>query len=288
MAGLPWIKVWTVVGRHPKVQRLERELGLRDALGLVVRLWCWTADYHPDGEIPEHDADGMVADAIGDLAIDAAHVTHRNARVTQALVTAGFLDPVPGGYRVHDWQDMQTVHVEVEEKRKAQARERQARFRSKRSVTGERDVTRDVTRDSVTEMEREKEKERETTTPAAEDEPVLLPTLPPKPASPFVTFLRETYPDIRDPWASESAWLKAFPGVDLLAEALKARAWETSDPKRQKTSHGRFLNGWFGRAQDDASKRSAAPQRRTMGEPGKGSDFDDAPVWGRKTNAIHS
>jgi hypothetical protein len=124
--------------------------------------------------------------------------------------------------------------------------------------------------------------------PAAEDEPVLLPTLPPKPASPFVTFLRETYPDIRDPWASESAWLKAFPGVDLLAEALKARAWETSDPKRQKTSHGRFLNGWFGRAQDDASKRPQQQPRRTMGEPGKGSDFDEAPVWGRKTNAIHS
>lgn len=157
MAGLPWIKVWTAIASHPKVQRLERELGIEDALGVVVRLWCWTADYHPDGEIPESDAAALERFMLCDLTLPES-VT-RNAPVTLACVTCGLLDSIPGGFRVHDWHEMQTVHVEAEERRRVQARERQARFRSRRNVTGERDVTRDVTRDSVTEKEKEKEKE---------------------------------------------------------------------------------------------------------------------------------
>lgn len=79
--------------------------------------------------------------------------------------------------------------------------------------------------------------------PAEADRTDLLP----RPTTPLVAFLRETYPDISDPWASEAAWTKAYPRVDLLAEALKARAWEVSNPKNAKKDHARFLNGWFGR-----------------------------------------
>jgi hypothetical protein len=151
MAGLPWVKVWTVIGEHPKVQRLERELGIKDALGVVVRLWCWTAKYYPDGDIPAADRDAVGRAARGDLAL-------LPSRVTQGCVTAGFLDAIPTGYRVHDWAEMQTTHVEAEEKRKAQSRERQAKYRERHGI-GNATVTRNVTRDTVTETEKEKETE---------------------------------------------------------------------------------------------------------------------------------
>lgn len=131
MAGLPWIKVWTVIGAHPKVQRLEKVLGVRDALGVVVRLWCWTAEYHPGGDIPGDDIDAAARVARGD-------VTRRD--VIAAMCEVGFLDATPSGYRVHDWADMQTRHVEAEEKRKAQARERQRRHRT-RTGGGRRPMT---------------------------------------------------------------------------------------------------------------------------------------------------
>ncbi|MBK9446155.1 MAG: hypothetical protein IPO00_08705 [Betaproteobacteria bacterium] len=162
MAGLPWIKVWTVVPAHPKVQRLEKELGLKDALGMVIRLWCWTAGYCPSGLIPELDAPAAAKAAKGDA------TRKTSGQVIDALVTAGLLDPVPEGWRVHDWHDMQTVHLDAEEKRKAQARDRQAAYRARHglSVTvtpaGQCDVTRDVTRDSVTEIEKETERQLET------------------------------------------------------------------------------------------------------------------------------
>jgi hypothetical protein len=155
MAGLPWIKVWTRVTGHPKVQRLERELGVRDALGIVVRLWCWTADYAPGGTVSEGEALTAARAARGD-ATKASPST-----VLDALREAGLIDRTPDGYRVHDWDEMQVRHLEAEEKRRAQARERQAAYRARHGITtkvtpnGMRNVTRDVTRDSVTEIERE-------------------------------------------------------------------------------------------------------------------------------------
>jgi hypothetical protein len=154
MAGLPWIKVWTRVTGHPKVQRLERELGIKDALGVVVRLWCWTADYAPDGFIPESEGPTAARFACGDATRKPPTV------VLEAMLTVGLLDRVPGGYRVHDWEEMQTTHVEAEEKRKAQAAERQKRYRE-RHGDASRNASRngDVTQSSVTEKEKEKEKE---------------------------------------------------------------------------------------------------------------------------------
>ena len=80
------------------------------------------------------------------------------------------------------------------------------------------------------------------------------------PPTEFGAFVREHWPDVRDVAVKERAWTEAFPGVNLLGEARKAFAWERSDPKRRKSNHGRFLNGWFGRAQDAASRGVNAPR----------------------------
>lgn len=53
---------------------------------------------------------------------------------------------------------------------------------------------------------------------------------------------------------SLEAWSRAasdaHPGVDLLAEAKKARAWELANPAKTKRSVRPFLTRWWGRAQD--------------------------------------
>lgn len=154
MAGLPWIKVWTRVTGHPKVQRLEKELGIKDALGIVVRLWAWTADYSPEGEIPESEAIAAARFARGDAT--------RRGDVLAALRCVGFLDKTPTGYRVHDWHEMQTVHVDAEEKRRAQAAERQRNWRARHLVTTHNGLRNALPNgDGVTEKEREIEKETE-------------------------------------------------------------------------------------------------------------------------------
>lgn len=55
-------------------------------------------------------------------------------------------------------------------------------------------------------------------------------------------------------------WTTAYPGVDVLQELHKAKAWLEAVPTRGKTRAGmaRFLVGWLGRAQDSAVSRPPA------------------------------
>lgn len=54
--------------------------------------------------------------------------------------------------------------------------------------------------------------------------------------------------------AEVDAWTPAYPGVDVRAEVLKARAWLEANPAKRKTQSGvpRFVVAWLGRAQDGA------------------------------------
>ena len=52
----------------------------------------------------------------------------------------------------------------------------------------------------------------------------------------------------------------AYPGVNVMGEFGKARAWCLSNPRQRKTKNGirRFLNGWMDKAQNNASRSSPA------------------------------
>jgi hypothetical protein len=58
----------------------------------------------------------------------------------------------------------------------------------------------------------------------------------------------------------------AYPGVNVMGEFGKARAWCLSNPRQRKTKSGirRFLNGWMDRAQNNASRGSPASPGRPM------------------------
>lgn len=60
----------------------------------------------------------------------------------------------------------------------------------------------------------------------------------------------------------EKGWRAAYPAVDLLAEAKKARAWQLGDTARRRKPRAlRFLAGWFGRTQQGAATQSGTPGR---------------------------
>ena len=54
----------------------------------------------------------------------------------------------------------------------------------------------------------------------------------------------------------------AYPNLDVIAEARKARAWLASNTSRRKTKRGmpRFLHAWLARAERD--RAAPAPARR--------------------------
>jgi hypothetical protein len=99
------------------------------------------------------------------------------------------------------------------------------------------------------------------------------------PASPFVEWLVETYPDIRRPQEFEAAEREANPGIDLLEQAKKAKAWEIANPSQRKHNHARFLHGWFAREQDRGPRRSQAPTSQSEPAWPPPGPFSDCPAW---------
>jgi hypothetical protein len=166
MAGLPWIKVEVILPSHPKLQRLEKQLGLEDGLGVLTRLWCWTATYYPEGEFPASATDAMETSVTGSLTVTGS--------VTEALVMCGWLDELAHGerYRVHAWEEYQSAHADKAEREKSQIRERVRKYRNRKrtnalalpgTVTGNgygnapcNGVTGERERERETEREREK------------------------------------------------------------------------------------------------------------------------------------
>jgi hypothetical protein len=88
------------------------------------------------------------------------------------------------------------------------------------------------------------------------------PESPPADLSPLCAFLTSTWPDVRAPWLRETSWAAAYPGVDLLAEARRAQAWEDANPAKRKVKHERFLVSWWTRAQDRGGAVAGAPGPR--------------------------
>jgi len=57
-------------------------------------------------------------------------------------------------------------------------------------------------------------------------------------------------------------WQQAYPGVDVIAELLRARIWCKDNPTKRKTAKGvrRFLSGWLSKEQDrSGAKRAPGP-----------------------------
>lgn len=101
----------------------------------------------------------------------------------------------------------------------------------------------------------EPKKEQEINAPPAEKQP----------ATPFVAYVLAEWPDVKNAAAFEMRARAAFPAVDPLVEARKARGWELADAKRRKVKHGPFLWNWLTSAQQNAN-RDQQPLR-TNGAP---------------------
>lgn len=94
---------------------------------------------------------------------------------------------------------------------------------------------------------------------------------------PLVAWIREHYPDVKDPIAFVQAAREAYPGVDLLVQARRALAWEIANPQRKKRQHGRFLSNWWARQQDQGL-RPPPTQEATSRRVVTGLDAEGKPV----------
>ena len=124
MAGMPWVRVYADLSGHPKIVALQDALdGDPFAWSYPVALWCWCATHAPTGEgTGRLGTPGVVERACrwqGDRGV-----------LFAALVAAGLVDEIPGGWSVHDWADHAGAHLARFERDRERSRIKRAKERA--------------------------------------------------------------------------------------------------------------------------------------------------------------
>lgn len=236
---------------HPKFADLMAKLGRPKcvALGCLEAVWHFTGRFTPQGNIGKYSDDAIETWVGWDGSPGA---------LIDALTHARWLDPNPEHRLiVHDW------HIHADNATKTALRRSHLRFvvSTVLQQCGDNDAE---TFNDVSNQWRPPEPEP---VPEPEPEPVKTETgaaasashkVPrPEPAiwdgEPLTleTLRGERWPV---PAASCAEWGDAFPGVNVLAELLKMRAWLQANPRNRKTAGGmmRFILNWLTRAQNSS------------------------------------
>jgi hypothetical protein len=88
--------------RDERMRKLMFRFGGRSAAALPIRLWCLAAQESPrDGRLAEHSTETLET-ALG--------WTGRRGELERALIEAGFVEKMPEGYRVLNW-DQEQGHI---------------------------------------------------------------------------------------------------------------------------------------------------------------------------------
>lgn len=237
MAGLPWFGVASDFPGHPKTVRLAALLRDANAGMHVIRLLAHCATYAPDGRIRE------------DMVEHAAGWTKKAGVFLAAAVAVGFLEGDCGVYIVHGWVERNGAHV-----RKA--------VRDAKNPRGNLPKTASVQPPSSARPALESERERDKKIEACAD--LALPGSAPEPPVFVLPCVGNGPKEYAVTEQQIREWRDAFPGVDVLAEVRKARAWLDANRRRRKTYRGMpaFLVSWMNRAQNRGGSRSGATNGR--------------------------
>ncbi len=240
---MPWFKVDDSFHSHPKT--LAASPG---ALGLWVVAGSWAAANPDDGFVPAHVLRRLLPDS---------------ESLADELVSLRLWVKARGGYKFHDWNDVQPSREEVTKVRRA-ARERQANRRRRLAGIGATETpetespqvdTQPVTRDTGVTHTVTSQGRHSTPTRPDPTRPLEVAEATSRPRSRGSRLPEDwTLPDTDRQWA-----LREKPGLDVDLEAAK------------------FRDYWVGRSGKDATKldwtatwrnwvRNARPSQRPPGQ----------------------
>jgi len=259
--------------KHPKTLALAEELRRRFpaltgnvadhvAVSILARLWDWTAQYAPTGNLARWSLEAIAR---------GLEFAEDPEAVLDALMVSGWLDRTESGdLVVHDWKDHCEgwIHAKLARKgerfhdgtapsfRYLKSGERagvEALFTqgcgrsTSETVDGPRARLRKPLAFSHLPLAKEEDSlkaplARGSKPPSRQDDSKILMTFETV-GTPKQWHFRQS---LMDPFQ------EAYPNVDVLAELAKAKAWLVANPTKRKTARGMpaFLNRWLSRSVD--------------------------------------
>lgn len=239
-----WFKVEAGMMRHKKSVALAGRLSDDRAWAYVVQMWSWFVEQEGEGAIYGPDASYLIARGAGWQGDADEFVRH--------LVSVGFLDAVPEGFKVHDWGEWAGAHIEIRKR----DRERKAKGVPPEFHGNSDGTSKGIPSDCLYTL---KTKDLASEGGAGGVPEVQHSDSPVAATLPCAGSARSYGVTL----AQIASWQHAYPGVDVLAEVEKARVWLQANPTRRKTHGGmaRFLVSWMNRAQDQPKPKQTKPAR---------------------------
>lgn len=250
---MSWFRLeFDLPGNH-KPRALARELGVsrHEALGILVTLWCEVGRLAPDGSLVDYAPEDVE---------DFAGWRGEPGQLVQALLTVGLLDEAPEGLVVHGWIERAEAYRKAQDKAKQRAKDK-AKQRPRpvvdTSETGRPKVTTDGDVDVDVDQEDLRPGGSATRAPApppatGDEQPPLVLEAEEAPPAPDVVVEVPCRGRQGRPYAVTraelDAWAKAYPGVNVEAQARKAAGWAQTRPSKRKAHRNipRWLcDVWF-------------------------------------------
>lgn len=119
------IRLQLSIRYHPKTKKLRLKLGPDGLLGLIWLL-MFAAESRPDGKLLNLEPE--------DLALAADYPGDPDEFV-EVLVAIGFLDPIPGGWEIHDWAENNPWAAGARERSKKARKAAKVRWEQERPTT---------------------------------------------------------------------------------------------------------------------------------------------------------
>jgi hypothetical protein len=124
-----WLKVAAGLPDSDSARVLGRRLEVDRAWSFALSTWDWFVRKHPEGELVGPDAAYLIAQGAGWQG-DAD-------KFCAAMVAAGYLAPIPEGFRVRGWSEWAGYHLEVRSKDKTKKKNKRGQSKgSPRDVPG--------------------------------------------------------------------------------------------------------------------------------------------------------
>lgn len=116
-----WTPLYSTLREHRKIFALSETLKVPrpHAVGLLVCLWAWALDNALDGDLGSFPVKAIT---------DACGWMKKPETLIQAFIVCGWVDP---DMRLHNWGDYAGDVLDIENRKRASARERQAKRRAR-------------------------------------------------------------------------------------------------------------------------------------------------------------
>jgi hypothetical protein len=123
---MAWIQLHQSAYTHRKTYRLAKAMGWDpcETVGRLAAMWCWAMDNAPGGIIPEEDSAALL------------YVMGKptEERLLLAMIKAGYMEQVPGGYAICNWAE---YGGRLEAARQADAQRKRTTRKAKGASSGQ-------------------------------------------------------------------------------------------------------------------------------------------------------